>query len=439
VFSDSRQRPLDTDHWILTTALLVLFLTPRLALLFVRAPFFDELFTQWIAVKPFAERLAALKLDSGPPLYYTAVHLLGGSILAARLLSLACATVTFLLVLRRSRVAAALLAVYPAAVLMAVDGRAYSMCAMFVALGLHSASFPRPAERGEGGRRPGEGRPLPSALAFVAAAYTHYYGVLFFPLLLLKGRRGAAALALAILLFLPGLWLGLHQPAQATAWNAFPPYFVLLNPSFAGVYSEALFASPPWGLVAIALAALVAAAVLSRRVEWGVLIPIAGTLALAAAGRSIYFPLRFESVIAVPLVLWIAGARRELIAALMTIGIFVVTVGIIDHAHRPPDHYRAAALAARRLAGPGERVVATGFLYLESVAQLGPRVEAYPPEQARHPGWRALDPKAAPPHGSFVWVVERQAPELALMSRTHLMRPLYANDRALVMRVTALP
>jgi hypothetical protein len=424
VLSESKPLTLRTQHSALRTALLLLlFLTPRLVLLLVRAPFFDELFTQWIAVKPLAERLAALKLDSGPPLYYTVVHFLGGSILAARLLSLACATVTFVLVMRRSLVAAALLAVYPAAVLMAVDGRAYAMCAMLLTLALLACE---------------RERLFLAALAFVAAAYTHYYGVLFFPLLLLKGRRGLLPFAAALVLFAPGLWLAFHQPAQATAWNAFPPYYVLLNPSFAGIYAEALFASPPLALVVIALVLLVAAAALSRRVEWGVIVPIAGTLALAAAGRSIYFPLRFESVIAVPVVLWIARARRELIVGLMTIGIFVVTIGIIDHAHRPPDDYRAAAMAARRLAGPGDRVVATGFLYLESRAQLGPRVEAYPPEQAGHPGWRALDPKAPPPEGSFVWIVERQAPELGLVARTHRLRSLYANDRAVVLEVDPL-
>src|SRR5258708_6462216 len=58
-------------------ALVLLFLIPRLALLFAREPFFDELFTRWMSAGSFTGILSALHSDSGPPLYYFIIHLLG--------------------------------------------------------------------------------------------------------------------------------------------------------------------------------------------------------------------------------------------------------------------------------------------------------------------------------------------------------------------------
>src|SRR5216684_7263597 len=118
--------------------------------------------------------------------------------------------------------AAILLAVFPPAALFAVDARAYAMCAMFVTIAVLAIDGDRP---------------VVAALALVAAAYSHYYGVLFFPILLigpaaepLRLRSGQAAavrpagpfgfaqgrrqryarigsLALASVLYLPGFWL----------------------------------------------------------------------------------------------------------------------------------------------------------------------------------------------------------------------------------------
>src|SRR5229473_899337 len=71
-----------------------IFLGVRVLLLIHRAPFFDELFTRWIAGKSFAGILSALRHDSGPPLFYFAVHLLGDPpVEATRVLSLVCAAI----------------------------------------------------------------------------------------------------------------------------------------------------------------------------------------------------------------------------------------------------------------------------------------------------------------------------------------------------------
>src|SRR5438477_4844927 len=135
------------------------FLALRIALLKAREPFFDELFTVWISGKSFAGIVHALMNDSGPPLYYFVVHALGlHSVFADRVLSLVFSTVSLALLLADKRyAAAALLAVFPPAVLFAVDARAYAMCAMFVTIGvlaLNGGQPVRTARTGEGASSP---------------------------------------------------------------------------------------------------------------------------------------------------------------------------------------------------------------------------------------------------------------------------------------------
>jgi hypothetical protein len=94
-------------------------------------------------------------------------------------------------------------------------------------------------------------------------------------------------------------------------------------------------------------------------------------------------------------------------------------------------------LVLRQNVRPDEAVVASGFLYLEAAHQLGTqRVRAWPAEQGRHPGWRSRRPPDEPvPEGTFVWAGERAAPELALIRRTRRARTLFANSRAVILRV----
>jgi hypothetical protein len=397
--------------------LTVLFLALRLALLFAREPFFDELFTRWIAAKSFAGILEALRHDSGPPLYYFVAHLLR-SITLLRFFSLACATAAFVLVLRRNVAAAALLAVYPPAVLLAVDARAYAMAALLITIAVLAID---------------RDRPLLATVALVLACYTHYYAVLFLPLLLV--RRWFLSFALACALFVPGLVLALKQPREATAWLAGSHLDPLLNVSFAGNYAEALFAPAPAWLIGVALLVLAVACARSFRFAPAVLISIAGAIAFGLAGRPIYFPMRFESVIAAPLVLWAAfslerwqpAVRRVLLAALMLIGLVVTWRGIIDHSERPLDPFRAAALVAAKQPGP---LVAGGYAWLE-VASTGREVIAFPPEQAIHPGWRARAEEGLLPAGTFVWVGEASAPGL----KHRRVRPIFIDRGVAVLRV----
>src|SRR5207244_13522978 len=92
------------------------------------------------------------------------------SIAITRAISLLFAMIALVALLwRKHHTAAALLAVFPPAVLFAVDARSYALCAMFITLGILALD---------------DERPYAAAILFVFAAYSHYYGVLFFPLIL---------------------------------------------------------------------------------------------------------------------------------------------------------------------------------------------------------------------------------------------------------------
>jgi hypothetical protein len=231
--------------------------------------------------------------------------------------------------------------------------------------------------------------------------------------------------------------------AATKALAAAQPFAALESLAFVGRYAEALFAPAPLALVLASAVLVVVAGARSRSFLPMVLVPLLLAIAFAVAGRTVYVPMRFESVLAAPLVLWLAsslerwprGARVALTAALALCGAFVLARGAADHARRPLDDYRAAATVLAQRAAPHERVVATGYLYLEAVSQLGERrVEAWPREQARHPGWRARVAPEPFPSGPFLWIAERRAPELARADRSRV-RVLYSNGRAFIARV----
>jgi hypothetical protein len=381
---------LQADDRRLGIVAIVLFFTARIPLLRMRQPFFDELFTQWIAHKSIAGIVLALHHDSGPPLYYFLVSL-GGN---PRGYSLLFATLGFLALLRERQYAAAtLLAVFPPAVLFAVDGRAYALCAMFVTLGVLALQ---------------RDRRYAAAAWFVLAAYSHYYGVLFFPLV----RRIRPALL--YLLFLPGLMLALHQPRAAMAWMQ--PFS----------YPDALFARPPL-LLLIALGMLL----VMRAMQPAALIPPPGWVIPYVLSIPIYVPLRFESVIATPLMQWLAAAKKWVFFGLAACFATWTLIGIVEHANRPPDDYQEAALQVRNAR---ERVVASGYLYLYTVQQRS--VSAFPAEQAEHPGWRATASAGSElPRGTFLWIGERAAPELQLLRQRRSVEPLWANGHAMIARV----
>jgi len=454
---------------IVIAGIALLFFSLRFALLFGRDPFFDELFTAWVARQSFAGILQALGHDSGPPLYYCIVHALGlRSVTALRVFSLVCATASAAAILAYRPVgparftAAALLAVYPPALLMAVDARAYALCALFVTAGIVLLD---------------QRRAFAAALAFVLAAYTHYYGALFFPVLCIHLGEGhgpgfspaaglkpglrpsprdrVLAVIFSVLLFLPGLYLAFHQPVEATHWLTASVSRVdpLTHISFAATYPASLFAQSPRLLIAIALIALPIAVARSDRFGAAVLIPLLIVIGSLFTPRHIYFPMRFESVIAPALVLWLAcslhawkrSVRVALLAILLITGLVASNIGIRDHLRRPFDPYREAALFAAKQ-DPALPVVASGYPYLETVNALNRPVIAFPQDQGTHPGWRGRytrDQLAAAgrmlPPGSFLYVGERRTPELFELSRLRQLQPLYGNDSAIVILARPRP
>jgi hypothetical protein len=404
-----------------TALILLLFAAARIPLLIIRAPFFDELFTRWISAKPFTGIVSALRWDSGPPLFYFVVRLLGDpSVPNTRFLSLACAAISLILILRsKNMVATLLLAVFPPAILFAVDARAYAMCAMFVTVA---------------GLAIDDDRPFAAAVALLAAAYSHYYAVLLFPILLLKSRsaggspagppaarRRVYALAAAIVLYIPGFVLALHQPAESRAWMKF-------------AWPDSLFIAPP---IAIAIIGAIAVAISIRVNRYAIMVLV--PLLLAIATR-VYVPLRFEAVIAAPLALWLAESlktnrfRIPLTTAIVTVCGVWTTLGIVDHAIRPPDSYRQTAMWVANNIPANQTVLASGYCYLETIMNGHPRAAAFPTEQAIHPGWRALPkPGLHSPAGAFFWTGERAAPELGVIRRDRrIIEPLFINDRAMV-------
>jgi hypothetical protein len=395
----------------LLALLVLLFLALRIALLVVREPFFDELFTVWIARKPFAGILEALRQDSGPPLYYFLVRALGlKSVFAARVLSLVFATAGFAALLAaRQYTGAMLVAVFPPSVLFSVDARSYALCATLVTFAVLAID---------------RKRPWIGCVALVLAAYSHYYAVLFFPLLWRHWR----AMLVALIAFAPGFWLAVHQPPEALAWRQMR-------------WPDALFLRPPIVLLVTAVVLLAIAAI--RRS----LIPLA--LSVVAG---VYVPMRFESVaapllaidldvppdslLASPGVSRMRTVHALAVAPLLVVCALISVRGILDHAHSSPDDYALAARWVGTNVSRSERVVATGYLYLETVTHGREDAEAFPSVQAIHPGWRALaEVTDAPPSAPFVWIGEAASPERRILERNRRLEPLYVNGRAMVARV----
>lgn len=463
--------------------ILGLFLATRLPLIFLREAFFDELFTIWITSKPLAGIVEALRHDSGPPLYYLLVRgarLLCGTLASpltlARSLALLCGFGSLLMVLLARRLgtsrwlAAVFLTVYFPAVYFSAEARSYALCALLIGAGsLALMNWVEGMER----------KALTIVVAsFVLAAYSHYYAVLFFPLPAILGsfmrRRTAvvsgvlASLACGIL-FIPGFLLAFSQPEEAIGWMregvsgmAAGDALFLQRLGPAAPYPDVFASQPPLPLQFISLALVLAVLVWrtpkSRR-AWIfaaiTVLPWFVAIALALAGRPSYFPMRFESVLAVPLALWWAEsletlpgrARAAVLLALGVLGLYVVNLAVLEHVSRRTDDFRLAARAAPETIPSHAVVVASGFAFLETDAQIGaswrPELRAYPSEQAIHPGWRAgIRPGQISSEieavlqdaTEFFWIADAGSGELEVLSRKAALTPIFRSGPVYVMR-----
>ena len=466
--------------------ILIIFLFSGLrgAFLAVREPFFDDLFTVWIARMPFREMMDALRLDSGPPLYYLLVRLAvplreGAAAIElverVRFFSFAIGFATLLVVLGARHlgntryVAALLFACFPPAMLFATEARAYALCGLLA--GLCAILLHRWSETGRTVL-------LGFAVLFaVLAAWSHYYGVVLLPLPLVAGLfgqgrkligRGVAAAISGSLLFIPGLMLALAQPRDAVRWMTVESRdapAILLSAlrqlGFAASYPAALLEPMP------AAAQLVSAAVIGLLFIFGVrrsttarfffAMTLAPVLFIAMIGlfrEAAYFPLRFESVLSVPFTIAVGASLLALtpklrIAATMTLlvlALLVTYASLMSAVRGSRDPFREAAFATRSGLGTDAFILASGFSYLETISQAGdrwsPQIFAFPAEQARHPGWsRPADAETLeseletllprlPPH--FAWVGARNSVELKTLTRRCASRPVHGTGPALI-------
>lgn len=451
------------------SAVTAAFLTVRLAYLLVREPFFDELFTVWISRLSLADLFRAVALDSGPPLYYllTKIALFaGGDVFVARLVSLvaAAAAVAAIALSRLPFVpkltALLLLAAAPLHVHFSTEARAYALCG--AAVGFAAVAL-------DHWRHSGSIRPLSCAVAaLLVAAYSHYYGVLAFPLLIAAALLPAswklprsvaihhavmATLATA-LLYAPGFALAYRQPRAATAWMdapALPLLSFVRQLAFAAPYPAAVMQSPPVWLQWVAMAAFLAVAAAAARHRstwwWGAatLVPAIAATVVVLAGGDAYFPSRFESIIIVPLVLWLgvaiatqrAALRRIALVVLLGSALATVAYAVAGFAAGVADPYRDTARVAARVV-PRAPIVVSGLSYLEVVSARGSSsgVIAFPAEQALHPGWRAtaqaatLDKEAsliASRHETIFWVGEARTVEQRAIGSRYRFTSLYRN------------
>lgn len=384
----------------------------RLALAFGRPLWADEVFTLELARRPLPALLAALRLDSGPPLHYLAAKVLllpfpepGPADVLVRFLSVAASLLHVPLLLRIGRragapnaglVAASLFLVLPLAAISAAEGRGYALASL-----LALASFERLLALD------GAPRPRTAAVAGLlggAAFLTHYLALLPVAGALLaslaRGRsRRAVVLAGAVAAAAAASWLpvALAQPRASMAWAEAQPLgerAVLFAANLGLGMPAGLGHAPLLG----ALGLLVLAAGLATRgtARVSAAAPLAAGLALLAPlllySRSALLPDR-TALLLLPLVALVLGeARPVLAAAAGSAGAVALAASFPAELRSSPSAELAATLLpeARR----GARVVAAELWgpeldYRLARAGLPGRVVRFPSDVSLHPGWYA--------------------------------------------------
>ncbi|HUK11654.1 MAG TPA: hypothetical protein VLW17_00015 [Thermoanaerobaculaceae bacterium] len=423
------RKPGDARGWLLLAAAA---LVPRALGAALRPPWHDEYFTAWVAGLPWRGMLAALRLDSGPPLPYALAKVLAAfgvpALAAARGLAVAAGTAAVLLGALAARRAfgpaagwwtGALLAVHPLALAWSSEGRAYALVLAAAAWGW---------ERIE--RLAHDGRGAPGlAIAVALGCWSHAFGLVLAGALALAAltvgaaarRRALGAVAAGVASHLPWLPVALAQPAAATAWMA-QAWHALAPPERALAPVRLLppaapFAAqldlPSTGTIGQVAAAAICVALLLIAARgpraWLLLaVPAAGLGGLALLGVPAFYGGRGEALFLVPFLALLASATARLAparwaaAALVAAGALVSAIALRDWARWPPSgEARLATALARALPGGGS-VVVGGYWRLGIGYHLGRGAQrfeliSYPAEAARHPGWYddALDRPAA--------------------------------------------
>ena len=440
---------------------------------FVRPLWADEIFTLTLARRSVPDIIAALRVDSGPPLHYLAAHVLllpfpspGAGDVVVRLFSLVASLLHLpLLVVVGRRLgrpgaglfAAALYAVFPLAVLYGVEGRGYALASLLALVAFERALALRD--------RPRPGTGLAFALAAAGASLTHYLAI--FPVaalaLLAIGARPAARRALvlaglvATAFVSPWIPVALRQPAASMAWARAPVFADAVRDFPANL----AFGVEPSGAAALPLAlvgaALVAALLLRER--RGVLAPVtavlAGALALLALGQlttgALVLPGR-TAVVFLPLVaLLLASAPLPVPLGAAALAAAFLARGLPDLAGPSPSEIVAHLLETP--ARVGKTIVAAGYWGPElsyRLARAGApgRVVLFPSAVAAHPGWyreeqvadetlarEAVALLAAPSHGTVFVLPRGSRASAALASRLGPARRLLTSPLVDVVEV----
>jgi len=384
----------------------------RVFSLVVRPLWADEIFTLTVARKSAPEILAALRVDSGPPLHYFCAYVLLAPFAApglpdglVRVLSLAASLLHLPLLFTVARrlgreemglPAAALYSVFPLAVGFAAEGRAYALASLLALLAFERALALR--------ERPRPLTALALTLAAAGAVLTHYLAV--FPVaalaILTFDARPAARHALVLsglaATALAATWLpiALAQPHASMAWSMEAGFASALRDFPANLVFGAPAGGPAMSALGVAGAVLLAALLVR---EWrGVVAPVARVLGVSLARRAraglaagtLVLPERTALVFLPFIALLLAAAPPFVPAAAGTVATALLALSLPRAAEPSPG-----ALLARLLEAParaGRRVLAAGYWgpeldYRLQRAGAPGRVVLFPSAVAAHPGW----------------------------------------------------
>lgn len=386
-----------------------------------RAPDIDELFTVWITERSIADMMATLRLDSGPPLYYLLLkpfRLVADPVLTFRTISLLAGVATVLVAVMSTReratrlLIASLIALHPLSVFFSTRGRAYSLMALLVVAS--AIALVRWLDSSD--RR----MLVIGSAAILIAAYTHYYAIYLFPLPLIvaltagreRVREGAIATFAVGALFMPGIVLLLSQPSGALSWMHIEDdlqRILFTAGSFGRLGFDGRQRLPvEWSSMVLHLSGLVLllVALLGTRASLRasrhllvVLTAISGAIAAAVLGFSAYFPLRFESILIGPVVIFYVLSIRELpsvvyralaTAALIVAALATAAMVINQQPSRSPA--RQVALELKNEV-PSEALILTSgpvFFELRSLTdqEWAPELRVFPRDREIHPGHR---------------------------------------------------
>jgi len=402
---------------VLLWAAVLLGTAARVAVLVIRPLWADEIFTLTLAKKSVPEILAALRVDSGPPLHYLLAHFLlapfgtapGPADGLVRILSLVASLLHLpLLVVVARRLgrpalglpAAALFAIFPLAVAYAAEGRAYALASLLTLVAFERALTLR--------ERPHPAVAAGLTLAAAGAVLTHYLAV--FPIaalaILVVDSRPASRRALIIsgfaaaVITAPWAPTALHQPRAAMAWLKGPefgsaPANVLVNLAFGADpqdYAEGITTALRIGAAAL-LAFVVAYAFLRGPRLLGVFVVTAGGLLLVGqvVTGALLLPLGRTAVVFLPFVALLFAAAPPFFA------LAAGAVAAAALAHRlPQDAEASVGELLTRFVAPhvreGRTVCAAGYLgpelsYRLARAGAPAHVVFFPAAVAAHPGW----------------------------------------------------